>query len=228
MEVSYDFEVEQSPEIVKEYLLDPNNLMKYVPAFKGIERTGEDEWELKVSWLITLKLKVIRQVTRDEVTYLIKKTEGMIKVESYLRFVILPTKGRTIVKLIFFYKGPFEGIARRQTEAFYKRGVEIFKRDMELAGTPEKTAESKVVVSGNNQFPSILEMKTVEVKRISAKDVEDVIGEAIAKSLDAPVLLILSDGENVVELKFYGGDVVESKGDVKSLKEPIKVIVKTK
>ncbi|MCI2414053.1 MAG: SRPBCC family protein [Candidatus Aramenus sp.] len=228
MEVSYDFEVEQGPDIVKGYLLEPENLMKYVPAFKGIERTGEDEWELKVSWLITLKLKVIRQMTRDEITYLIKKTGGMIKVESYLRFVILPTKGRTVVKLIFFYKGPFEGIAKRQTESFYKRGIEIFKRDMESARTPEKTTESKVVVSGNNQFPSILQMKTVEVKMISAKDVEDVIGEAIAKSLDAHVLLILSDGENVVELKFYGGDVVESKGDLKSLKEPIKVVVKTK
>ena len=56
--------------------------------------------ERQVSWMITVTLRVTMQQSRDEITYLIKKTEGLVKINSYLRFIILPTRDRTVVNLL--------------------------------------------------------------------------------------------------------------------------------
>ncbi|QKR00910.1 SRPBCC family protein [Metallosphaera tengchongensis] len=216
--------------------------MKYVPAFDDLIDLGENEWELRVSWLITLKLRVTKQVTKDEITYLIKKVDGLIKINSYLRFTILPTMGRTVVRLTFFYKGPLETVAKKQTQDFYKRGVEIFKRDMEgieakesieakpnpATRQPSLNVESRSSASYDDTFPSILEMKTVSSKRVTLKDVDSVLEEAVVKSINSPILVLLSDGTNIVELRFKGGDLVKIKGDLSSLKESVDVILKSK
>lgn len=108
METTYEFETRRTMDVVKEYLMNPQNLMKYVPSFKGLKETDHG-WELQVSWVITLTLEITRQIGRDEITYLIKKNNGLIKINSYLRFVILPTKDRTVVRLTFFYKVHLRG-----------------------------------------------------------------------------------------------------------------------
>lgn len=63
-----------------------------------------------------------RKILTDEIDYEIKKSEGIIKISSYLRYIIIPKpQGKTLLKIIFFYQGPFESIARKQTEEYYKK-----------------------------------------------------------------------------------------------------------
>ncbi|MEM3347738.1 MAG: SRPBCC family protein [Metallosphaera sp.] len=224
MEVSYDFETTSPPDKVKGYLMDPNNLMKYVPSFKSLKEM-EGGWELQISWLIKINLQITREVKKDEITYLIRKVDGLIKIDSYLRFVILPTAGRTVVRLTFFYHGPFERIAKRQTEEFYKRGVEIFKRDLE--SSPKLTYGT----GGSQQRRSdsdLLEMKTLLAKKVDKSELDDVLEEAMMWSINSPVKVILTDGVNKVELILKDGDLEESKGEISSLGEKLTVLVKGK
>lgn len=60
MEVTYEFETTRPSNVVKDYLSDPRNLMKYVPSFKSLKET-ENGWELQVSWMITVTLRVTMQ-----------------------------------------------------------------------------------------------------------------------------------------------------------------------
>ncbi|MEM4000703.1 MAG: SRPBCC family protein, partial [Saccharolobus sp.] len=69
MEQAYDFEVEAPPEVVRDYLMNPENLMKYVPHFKDLKRV-DNGWELYVNWLFTIKLKVKRVFTNTDIIYL--------------------------------------------------------------------------------------------------------------------------------------------------------------
>ncbi|BDC17293.1 STK_08120 family protein [Acidianus sp. HS-5] len=216
MEASYDFETDENPETVKEYLINPRNLIKYVPNFKDLKET-EDGWELYVHWLFTIKLKIIRIVSNDEISYLIKKSEGMIKLNANLRFIILPTKNITKVKLVFFYQGPFESFAKRQADEFYKRGAKIFQEDL----------KKKTVVQTNegSEVP-LYAMRTILAKKVQKQEIESILEDAMVKSVDKLIVLILSDGKNTVELTFNKGDVTSQKGDVNSLKGEITVIMK--
>ncbi|AWS00741.1 SRPBCC family protein [Metallosphaera hakonensis JCM 8857 = DSM 7519] len=198
--------------------------MKYVPSFKGLKETDHG-WELQVSWVITLTLEITRQIGRDEITYLIKKNNGLIKINSYLRFVILPTKDRTVVRLTFFYKGPFERIAKRQTEEFYKRGVEIFKEDLESMGS--RPAEEAVVrKSDPNSRLTLLKMKTLLSKIIDRGELDDVLEQAMIWSVNSEVIVIVSDGKGKVELVFDKGDLKTVNGDFNSLNDKLTVLVK--
>ncbi|MFP3205142.1 MAG: SRPBCC family protein [Metallosphaera yellowstonensis] len=222
MEVTYDFQVNASQESVREYLMNPHNLMKYVPAFKDLRET-DDGWELEVKWLLALKMRVVRQVTRDEVTYLIKKTEGIIKVNSYLRFIVLPGRDATTVRLTFFYDGPFQGIAKRQAEGFYARGVEIFKADMEKGASLRKEWNEVVPSEGK-----IYQMRTVLAKKIKRYELESILEEAMIKSVDYPVVVVVSDGNKMVQMNFRGGDLESQNGDLESLGENVTVLVKVR
>ncbi|WP_240938801.1 SRPBCC family protein [Metallosphaera hakonensis] len=224
METTYEFETRRTMDVVKEYLMNPQNLMKYVPSFKGLKETDHG-WELQVSWVITLTLEITRQIGRDEITYLIKKNNGLIKINSYLRFVILPTKDRTVVRLTFFYKGPFERIAKRQTEEFYKRGVEIFKEDLESMGS--RPAEEAVVrKSDPNSRLTLLKMKTLLSKIIDRGELDDVLEQAMIWSVNSEVIVIVSDGKGKVELVFDKGDLKTVNGDFNSLNDKLTVLVK--
>ncbi len=219
MEVTYEFETTRPSNVVKDYLSDPRNLMKYVPSFKSLKET-ENGWELQVSWMITVTLRVTMQQSRDEITYLIKKTEGLVKINSYLRFIILPTKDRTVVRLTFFYKGPFERVAKRQTEEFYRRGVEIFKRDLESA-----QVERKEEREAPNNAKLLLNMRTLLSTQIGKDQLDEVLEQAMLWSVNSQVFVLISDGSRRVELRFRNGDL-ESGGDLSSLGDKITVIVK--
>ncbi len=217
MEASYDFETEENPETVKEYLMNPYNLIKYVPNFKDLKEV-EDGWELYVHWLFTIKLKIIRIVSNDEISYLIKKSEGMIKLNANLRFIILPSKKITRVKLVFFYQGPFERFAKKQADEFYKRGVKIFEEDLKKKAIIQTTE--------GNQIP-VYNMRTILAKKVQKQEVENILEDAMVKSVDKLIVLILSDGKNTVELTFNKGDVISQKGDLNSLEGEITVIMKS-
>ncbi|MEM0065089.1 MAG: SRPBCC family protein, partial [Metallosphaera sp.] len=123
------------------------------------------------------------------------------------------------------YHGPFERIAKRQTEEFYKRGVEIFKRDLE--SSPKLTYGT----GGSQQRRSdsdLLEMKTLLAKKVDKSELDDVLEEAMMWSVNSPVKVILTDGVNKVELILKDGDLEESKGEISSLGEKLTVLVKGK
>lgn len=206
--------------MVKEYLSNPHNLMKYVPSFKSLKET-EEGWELQVSWMITVTLRVTMQQSRDEITYLIKKTQGLVKVNSYLRFLILPTRDRTVVRLTFFYRGPFERVAKRQTEEFYRRGVEIFKRDLESIPGEERREERGVP----SNVKLLLGMKTLLSKQVGKDQLDEILEQAMLWSVNSQVVVLVSDGSRKVELRFRNGDL-ESGGDLSELGDMITVIVK--
>jgi hypothetical protein len=217
VEATYEFETTESPETVKEYLANPYNLMKYVPNFKDLKET-EDGWELDVHWLFTIKLRIIRIVTENEISYLIKKSEGMIKLNANLRFIILPTKGITKVNLVFFYQGPFERFAKRQADEFYKRGVKLFEEDLK---------KRAVVQTAQGQEIPVYTMRTILAKKIQKDELEDILEDAMVKSVDRMIVLILSDGKNNVQLTFNKGDVISQKGDLNSLQGEVTVIMKS-
>ncbi|EZQ11060.1 polyketide cyclase [Candidatus Acidianus copahuensis] len=233
METSYDFETYASPETIKEYLQDPKNLMKYVPNFKDLKKIN-NEFELDVKWLFTIKLEVNLQTTRDEITYLIKKVKGLIKINAYLRFIILPTNRKTILKLIFFYQGPFERLAKKQADLFYKRGKDIFSKDIEnFKKIPDKESENSVLLENsreivvNNNAKPIYLMKTLFVKKINKSELEEVIENSMLESAEGEVILILSDEKNMVELTFKNGDLTFQKGDLTSLGDSIIAMLKS-
>ncbi|BAB66953.1 STK_08120 family protein [Sulfurisphaera tokodaii] len=221
MELEYNFETNTPKDVILEYISNPENLLKYVPAFKSLKRLDENSWELEVKWLFTIKLKVKRIIGTDEVTYTIEKTEGLIKISASLRYVILTPKNRnTILKIIFSYEGPFESIAKKQTEEYYRRGVEIFKRDL------EKLEEKHLNIQRVTTKFDILNMKTILAKGIKRGEIEDILTRAMIESVNSRVLVILSDDKTIVELIFENGSLEDSKGDINTLGENIKVLMK--
>ncbi|AAK41106.1 SRPBCC family protein [Saccharolobus solfataricus] len=220
MEKAYDFEVEAPPEVVRDYLMNPENLMKYIPHFKDLKRV-DDGWELYVSWLFTIKLKVKRVFTNTDIIYLVEKSEGLIKIKSSLRFTIFPSKGGiTIVRLVFFYDGPFESIVKGQADAFYRKGKEVFKTEM----TKEKRIQEEQ--NGVKGEVSIYEMKTIFSGKINKDELEKYLEIAMVKSVNSTVVVILSDERNIIEIKFKGGELVAQKGDLDSLSSPITILIK--
>ncbi|QIW24772.1 DUF3211 domain-containing protein [Sulfolobus sp. S-194] len=222
MELEYNFETNASKDVILEYISNPENLLKYVPAFKSLKKIDEDKWELEVKWLFTIKLKVKRIIGTDEVTYTIEKTEGLIKISSSLRYVILTPKNRnTILKIIFSYEGPFESIAKKQTEEYYRRGVEIFKHDLErLEGKHLNT--QRIITKFD-----ILNMRTIFAKEIKKSEIEDILTRAMIESVNSRVLVILSDNKTIVELIFENGSLEDSKGDINNLGENIRILMKS-
>ena len=221
MQLVYEFKVNVHEDVVKEYLSDPHNLLKYVPHFKELKEV-ENGWELHVSWLFDIKLHVSRIIAMNEVSYVVTKTEGLVKIKSELRFLIVPQKDFTKVILTFIYEGPFQSLVKRQADSFYKKGVEIFKKDME--GMGKEVVEVKSTASG--QVPVYM-LKTVLAKKVTKAELDKVLEDAMIMSVDKPTVVILSDGSNKVTLSFRNGDLVSKEGDINSLNgEMITVLVK--
>jgi len=127
------------------------------------------------------------------------------------------------VRLTFFYDGPFQGIAKRQAEGFYARGVEIFKADMEKGASLRKEWNEVVPSEGK-----IYQMRTVLAKKIKRYELESILEEAMIKSVDYPVVVVLSDGNKMVQMNFRGGDLESQNGDLESLGENVTVLVKVR
>jgi len=221
MQLTYEFRVNASADAVKEYLSDPHNLLKYVPHFKELKEL-ENGWELHVSWLFDVKLHVSRIITMNEVSYVVTKTEGLIKIKSDLRFLIIPQKDFTKVILTFTYDGPFQSLVKRQADSFYKKGVEIFKKDME--GMGKKVVEVRSSSSG--EVPVYM-LKTLMAKKVAKTELDKVLEDAMIMSVDKPTVVIISDGSNKVTLSFRNGDLFSKEGDINSLNgEMVTVLVK--
>ena len=200
-------------------------MLKYVPAFKDLKQIDENTWELEVKWLFTIKLTVTRRIGTDEVDYEIKKSEGLVKISSYLRYIIIPKRnGKTILKIIFFYKGPFESIAKRQTEEYYKRGAKIFEEDLKRLKEGQKVTSGAQVSLGIKE--DLLNMETIMAKEINKSELEDIIAKAMIESINAVVILLISDDITIVELKFKDGSLEEAKGNINALKDKIKILMK--
>ncbi|BFH72224.1 DUF3211 family protein [Sulfurisphaera javensis] len=222
MELQYDFTTNAPKELILKYILDPQNLLKYVPAFKDLKQINENTWELEVKWLFTIKLTVKRIIGVDEITYTIEKSEGLIKIKSYLRYIILsPKVGQTTLRILFYYEGPFESIVKKQTEEYYKKGKEMFEKDLQrIRGETNYTAEiPKININ-------VINMQTILAKEIYKNEIEDILTKAMVESVNSKVIALLSDENQLVEITFENGSLVESKGDINSLKNKIKVILK--
>jgi len=224
MELAYDFETNAPKAVILQYISDPQNLLKYVPAFKNLKQIDDNTWELEVKWLFTIKLTVTRRMGTDEIDYDIKKTEGLIKIASYLRYILMPKRnGKTVLKIIFFYKGPFESIAKGQTEQYYKRGMKIFEEDLKRLKEGQKVDNNQIDLGIKED---LLNMETVMAKEINKNELEDIVAKAMIESINTRVILLISDGNNIAELKFKDGSLEETKGDINSLNGKIKVLMK--
>ncbi|AWR96958.1 DUF3211 domain-containing protein [Acidianus sulfidivorans JP7] len=232
MEETFNFEVQASPTVVRDYLSDPKNLMVYVPHFKNLKEIDSNSWELKVSWLFSLSILVTREVSSNEITYFLKKTSGMFKILSYLRFNILPKKDNKVdVILTFYYKGPFESIAKNQAKKFYENGQKIFQQEIQKINNnqPIIVNNPRNIVTKVNESSSdiqILKMRTILAKEIEESELENIIEDSMVQSVGKTIVLILSDGENNVELKIKDGDLISQKGEIDKLHGKIKVIIK--
>ena len=48
MELAYDFETDVPKAVILQYISDPQNLLKYVPAFKNLKQIDDNTWKLEV------------------------------------------------------------------------------------------------------------------------------------------------------------------------------------
>jgi len=225
MEISHEFEVNVPKTLVIEYFSNPQNLLSHIPAFRDLKQIDENTWELDVKWLFTIKLTVTRKIFTDEVNYTIKKSEGVIRLSGYLRHIIIPKRpNKTLIRIIFFYQGPFESIAKRQAEEYLKKGMKFFEED--LNKMKEKIENVQEQENEIETKEDLLKMETIMAKEVDKSELEDIIAKAMVESIDSEVLLLISDGSNIVKLKFKEGSVEETKGDVNSLENRIKILMK--
>lgn len=233
MEITRELEVNAPKSVVIEYFSNPQNLLPHIPAFRNLKQIDENSWELDLKWLITLKLIVKREILTDEVIYTIKKTEGNIKISAYLRHVILQ-KGpnKTLIKIIYVYQGPFEDtIAKRQAEEYFDKGMKIVEEDLNRIMKERMKEEIKIEQKQGDGIEikeDLLKMETLLAKEIDKNELESVIAKAMIESINSEILLLVSDGESVVQLKFRDGSLEESKGNIGSLGNRVKVLMKRK
>jgi len=233
MEITRELEVNAPKSVVMEYFSNPQNLLPHIPAFRNLKQIDKNTWEMDLKWLITLKLIVKREILTDEVIYTIKKTEGNIKISAYLRHVILQ-KGlnKTLVKILYFYQGPFEGtIAKRQAEEYFDKGMKIVEEDLNRIMKERMKEEIKIEQKQGDGIEikeDLLRMETLFAKEIDKGELESVIAKAMIESIGSEILLLVSDGKNIVQLKFKDGSLEESKGSVDVLGNKVKVLMKRK
>ena len=225
MEISHEFEVNVPKTLVIEYFSSPQNLLSHIPAFRDLKQIDENTWELDVKWLFTIKLTVTRKIFTDEVNYTIKKSEGLIKLSGYLRHIIIPKgSNRTLIRIIFFYQGPFESIAKRQAEEYLKKGMKFLEED--LNKMKEKIENSQGQENKIEIKEDLLKMETIMAKETNKSELENIIAKAMIESIESEVLLLISDGSNIVKLKFKDGSLEETEGDLNILENKIKVLMK--
>jgi len=231
MEIIREFEIDVPESVAMEYFSNPQNLLRHIPAFRGIKQIDENTWEMDLKWLINLKLIVKREIFSDEVNYTIKKTEGRIKISGYLRHILLQ-KGpnKTLVRINYLYHGPFENsIAKRQAEEYFEKGMIFFEQD--LKKMKEKLQNAQEYGKGGNRIEikeDFLKMETIMAKEVDKSELDNIIAKAMIESVNYEILLLVSDGENIVQLKFKDGSLEESKGNINELGNRVKVLMKRK
>ncbi|WP_150111352.1 hypothetical protein [Candidatus Acidianus copahuensis] len=209
----------------QDYLLDyfnnPENITMEIPFFKSIKQTNENTYLVKVGWLISVETKVVKIRLKNRITYMMEHRD-FPRIIAKLDHKIEPLFGKseqTTVEITFYYKGPFESLARSEAKKIYKRIREKFDIIAKKIAKPEMQQEEISYISG---------MKTINSGLIGRDNMEMLIDKVIVESVDNDVEIIFSDGENVVKMVFSKGDLVYSAGSINSLKDSIKYIIKKK
>jgi hypothetical protein len=118
IDVSYELECNESPSVLREYLSNPENWVKYFkPAIKMKKRP--DEWILYLHWIKTVKSKLIRVIRNNESEF-IATSLGWPEFKMSLKTYVLPSGKMTKVRIEFIYDGPLEGISKKEMEEAYK------------------------------------------------------------------------------------------------------------
>jgi len=214
IEVKHEIEISKPLDYLISYFMNPKNIMKYIPYFKEIHQIDENKFKVKIKWLFSLDFNVIRILNKinNEIIYLISR-EGNIKINGQLIHILYKIgESRSKVLIRFVYEGPLESIVKRQAMKFLSNlSTRVFEEIIEV-----KKLES------NSQF------KVARQGIIEKEKLEDLIDFAMVESVNSSLQLILSDGENIIKMTFENGELKETIGNIDSLKNNIKYVIKTK
>jgi len=214
IEVKHEIEISKPLDYLISYFMDPKNIMKYIPYFKEIHQIDENKFKVKIKWLFSLDFNVIRIYNKinNEIIYLISR-EGNIKINGQLIHILYKIgESRSKVLIRFVYEGLLESIVKRQAMKFLSNlSTRVFEEIIEV-----KKLES------NSQF------KIARQGIIEKEKLEDLIDFAMVESVNSSLQLILSDGENIIKMTFENGELKETIGNIDSLKNNIKYVIKMK
>ncbi|WP_373467962.1 SRPBCC family protein [Acidianus infernus] len=233
IDVSYEFEYHEKPSVLMEYLSNPENWVKYFKPAKKLEKIGPDEWILYLHWFKTVKSKLTRVISNNESEFIINSL-GWPKFKMALKTYILPAGNVTKVRLEFIYDGPLEGTSKKEMEEAYKTlaislGADIKKYCEENKCYDKKEVDhsEKIVDTVSLKGLKIYEMRTLLKKEIKKSELDEILEKALAYSIDKDVVVIIEDGNEIVKFHFSNGDLVEKEGNLDSLGDTLKVLVKS-
>jgi hypothetical protein len=232
IDVSYEFEYNESPSVLMEYLSNPENWVKYFKPAKKMEKIGPDEWILYLHWFKTIKSKLTRVISNNEIEF-ITTSLGWPKFKMALKTYVLPSGNMTKVKIEFIYDGPLEGISKKEMEEAYKTiainlnaDIKKYCEDNECYNK-EKDHNEKVFNNVSIKGLKIYEMKTVLKKEIQKSELDKILDQALIDSIDKDVVVIIENGNGIVRFHFSNGDLVEREGNLDALGNTLKVLVKS-
>jgi hypothetical protein len=214
IEVKNEVYIKKPISTLLNYFMDPKNIMKQIPYFKEIHQTGENTFQVKFKWLFSLDFDVLRIYNKfnNEILYIIKR-EKNIKVKGELHHILSETKDGSRVLIRFIYEGPFEFLVKRQAMKFMSNLSDKLFEDVQV----------KVEHDTNN-----INLKSFKHGIINKEKLEEIMDLAAVESVGSILQLILSDGENIVKITFIDGEVKDINGDINSLKNNIKFVIKKK
>ncbi|MFP3171105.1 MAG: SRPBCC family protein [Sulfolobaceae archaeon] len=232
IDVSYELECNESPSVVRKYLSDPENWVKYFKPAKKMEKIGLDEWVLYLHLIKTVKSKLTRVIRNNESEF-IATSLGWPKFKMSLKTYVLPRGKTTKVRIEFTYDGPLEGIAKKEMEDAYKTIANNLYADIKKycednkCYNKEKDHKEKVFNNGSIKGLKIYEMKTVLKKEIQKSELDKILNQALLDSIGKDVVVIIEDGNEIVRFHFSDGDLVEKEGNLDALGDTLKVLVKS-
>jgi carbon monoxide dehydrogenase subunit G len=233
----FEIDVDVPSHVVLDYL---RNFLKFKDALDFIkdaklEKDNEYSGKVKLSFIpLSFDTKIIKNEVRGTnssiVTYNILRSSWP-SFSIRIDFIITPnTQTQSKVKCYLTYTGYMENLMKAElTQSIsnlkkeIKTGLELQKYILPQNERRDKT-EVKVLESINTI--DILSMKTIYSGKVSKKDLKNILERAILESVQAKVLVMLSDTQNTVNLEIQNGDVTKIEGDINSLQENIIVLIK--
>lgn len=224
----YDLQIE--PEVVRDFLMDTEKFREIVPQFKEITQINDNTFKVKLYWVFTLEFEVKREIAGGPnatiITYFMDHPHWP-HVRSNIQYNIRNEFGRTHLTVIFTYDGPFEGRAKSLAKEVDKRMRTELNNIIKEWRSKEKTTaivQARKESLGDHTI-DILNMKTMLAKKIKKEELERTMEEALAMSVDKPLVVLLSDGVATVRLDLSNGEVVHAEGNMAELKnEELKII----
>jgi len=146
---------------------------------------------------------------------------------------ILPIGNMTKIRIKFIYDGPLENTSRKEMEEAYKTIAINLDADIKKyceekkCYTEEKDSTKKSIDNMSFKGLKIYEMKTVLRKEIQKSELDRILDQAAIDSIDKDIIVIIENGNGIIRFHFSNGDLVEKEGDLDTLGNNLKVLIKS-